>query len=538
MATAATAATPPHIYKHIVIVHGIGDQVPNETSISFMNNFLRALPERGTELDVDNLIESVDPPDRVDGAAPARFTPAFVKYSCARGNFVIGFSEVYWQDITNSYLKHGAPPIPIFVWAHSINTRLLRHGRSFHVAREAIDNLERLLGLTRLLAMAYKKSDVLYRVLNRFLGDVQMYAESDDIRGRINRRFAHVAAQVSKLEAGLKEPFNLQGSPEIYVVAHSEGTVISYSTLVEAAEGKAAWFGQVCGLVTLGSPLDKHYSIWHNRFRTDAYSGGPRERLIPWFNYWDVSDPVGYGLSRLQVRENAAQPTDAEELFDVRYDQPFARYLVPGLAHVEYWTDRDLHSHIIRHVLDLGPAPPDTVEPVPDRWFGKGHIQDIGDRVSYTVGRLLTIASGIFFFAHLAAPLPATWKPTWFQRAPFVSSVLMPVPLAVCLLLWQGYGSARGGKATAWLWSRRIVWLAWLAVAVLFGLSVSREFPATPPPAIKDVVGYLTGLGMTAAAWALHTTVHKGLVQMWRYTKGAGSCWVQRPRAAAAHGGD
>ena len=31
-------------YKHIVIVHGIGEQQLNETGVDFMNEFCRALP--------------------------------------------------------------------------------------------------------------------------------------------------------------------------------------------------------------------------------------------------------------------------------------------------------------------------------------------------------------------------------------------------------------------------------------------------------------------------------------------------------------
>lgn len=37
---------------------------------------------------------------------------------------------------------------------------------------------------------------------------------------------------------------------------------------------------------------------------------------------------------------------------------------------------------------------------------------------------------------------------------------------------------------------------------------------------IKDLLGWATGLLMTALVWKLHTAVHKGLVQLWRYGKG------------------
>jgi hypothetical protein len=53
---------------------------------------------------------------------------------------------------------------------------------------------------------------------------------------------------------------------------------------------------------------------------------------------------------------------------------------------------------------------------------------------------------------------------------------------------------------------------------------------------VKDFIGYVTGFVVTVLAWRLHTCVHKGLVQMWRYTKGLGTCakdWY-KPRPAVA----
>src|SRR5215472_2280865 len=107
-------AAPAHqfIYKHIVIVHGIGDQVPNETALNFMNHFLRALPEgEGYKLDVDLLIQSVHPPDKE--RANAQFDPSYVVFHKGSSAFVIGFSEVYWQDITDGFLtgREKIPPI-------------------------------------------------------------------------------------------------------------------------------------------------------------------------------------------------------------------------------------------------------------------------------------------------------------------------------------------------------------------------------------------------------------------------------------------
>jgi hypothetical protein len=533
---ASPSPDPTYRYKHILIVHGIGDQVPNETSLNFMNNFLRALPEgEGYTLDVDNLIESVDPPTISAGRAPARFQPAFVKFHCnttqLQGDFLIGFSEVYWQDITNGFLdkNDNAPPIPIFVWAHSINTRLLKHGFLYHTAREAIDNLEVLLKIARKLSILYQKSGTLVNILNRFLGDVQMYAESDTIRGEINQRFKDVASRVQQHKADLEARFSLAGPPEIYVVAHSEGTVVSYSSLVEAAAEGLPWFRQVQGLVTLGSPIDKHYTIWHNRFRTDSYSGPASGPKIPWFNYWDVSDPVGYGLRVLQRETPAHPPTDADQLFSIRYDTPFIRYPVPGLAHVEYWEDRELHQHIIRHVMGLGP-PGASVEPLKNAWFGKWHIQDLVDRGSYVLGRLAAVAAIAYFLARLAGPLPSEWRQIWpFEALSLESLTLLLTPLAVWLFLWKIFTAVRGAGATAALWLRWVVWVGWLAILAMFSLRLSFDYPAKDAAQIKDMLGYATGLATAVLAWQMHTRVHKGIVQLWRYTKGLQSSAKTEP---------
>jgi len=62
------------------------------------------------------------------------------------------------------------------------------------------------------------------------------------------------------------------------------------------------------------------------------------------------------------------------------------------------------------------------------------------------------------------------------------------------------------------------------------------------PVAVKDYLGYLSGLLVTSLVWKLHTVIHKGLVQMWRYTTGwkgkisdvAGTRSDKRHRTAAA----
>jgi hypothetical protein len=155
-----------HKYKHLIIVHGIGDQAPNETSLGFMNELIRVLPEGDQwKLTVDNLIESVDsltsplPP----GPGHVRsFQPANIVFSdLATGTVnVIGFSEVYWQPIAREHLadNDGDLPVPISTWAHSIATRLLDPGYKMAQWRAAIENVETMLSLLKQLAFLSKKT--------------------------------------------------------------------------------------------------------------------------------------------------------------------------------------------------------------------------------------------------------------------------------------------------------------------------------------------------------------------------------------------
>jgi len=532
-------SNPPYVYKHIVVVHGIGNQRPNETALGFMNEFMRALAEYG-EIDVDNLIASVDdfkqPP--VPGARDQTFQPAFLIFrsNAVQRRFVIGFSEVYWQHITGKYLARygGDPPIPVFTWAHSVSTRFLKTGWKYHVAREALENLEKMLDLLKLLAVVFKRGGQLAAILNRFLGDVQMYAESDAIREEINARFREVLNKTHKIAAETRKKISgatfSSPDPEIYVVAHSEGTVVSYNSLIEATLAGDAWVRDVRALVTLGSPLDKHYNIWPNRFATDVLTAAPtREKKIRWFNFWDQNDPVGYGLKDLfpEAKPNC----DARKLFQPCYDQGFLRYPIPGLAHVGYWTDRGVHRQIIAQVMELAEVKKED-STVSSRPWGHPWVLLAGAGLGHAVVRLLTLAWGFYSFNRfltLARPWAFHLKTVtvWVDSHPWDNPPLnylfwVLLPLVAGLFLWRIFMSVRGVPAQLVFWTRRLLLLAWGIGVVLFSVGLLKPCPQAgcEPPLITDLIGYAGGVVVAVLVWRLHTTVHRGLIQMWRYTMG------------------
>lgn len=529
-------------YKHLVIVHGIGDQRLNETSISFMSEFIRSLPPAVRDtVEVHNLVERIDVP-RNKAARPAYITCAI-----DGREYVLAFSEVYWQPVPNEYLKRNDdnPPVPVFTWAHSINTRLLHGGPRYQTARDAIDNLETMLGLLKRLAAIYKKSGLLADILTKFLCDVQMYVESDDLRSEINQQFLAVLANVGDMRAEIQRELTarsgrtLSAAHDIYIVSHSEGTVVSYNSLVQAAgdrEGNPTmhpWLPHVRALVTLGSPIDKHYTIWRNRFRTDNLRTTELERKIFWRNYWDRSDPVGYGL---QVLFPAGVRSDAARMFTVVRDDAYTRYPLPGKAHIDYWRDSGIHADILHEVVTGGPNHSSVID---KPWRA---LQVPIDYAAYLAGRLLTLAAILFFLNRILSPLHHVVSFGWACAIPGfpcgglstwrTAFWVLAGPVAVNGLLqmdrdWQSNAIRKLHES---LWKLRIGWpesievtrwlvtAAWVASAVLLSFAVTTFDAAI---SIKDWIGFATGLVVSVLVWQLQTTIHSGLLQLWRYTGGA-----------------
>lgn len=555
------------LYKHLIIVHGIGDQKPNETGISFMSEFIRALPPEEYEVIVDNLVEGID--------ADNRPRPAFIIVRRRQDHFVLGFSELYWQPITNKFVDdNGQPPIPIFPWAHSINCRLRdrpdrkgkRTGLTFRRAREVIDNLEKLLKAVARLARIYKRSEMLNRALIRFGGDVQMYAESDEIRYQVNTEFLALMARVRTFaERVAQNPnYDLTGmdpsDTTIYVVAHSEGTVVAVNSLLQAAslaevrnaqivisageeewlqrysgsEPTNKWLPRVRGLVTLGSPLDKHYTIWSHRFRSSVLRH-PLAEKIPWLNFWDTSDPVGYGLK--SVFENVDErEADAEKVFAVKYDSGFSRYFVPVKAHVEYWRDSSIHRDIAGLMFDSVPSPV-TGSHWWCEWLQSPVFAGLylAIRVG-TVGAMLLFGNRLLSFAKNTGLISGfrkgnlEWLEGFFgkQASPWIPLFTLIAVLVIvkCIRYWRSNRAEQGRLSHSfeepWIsfnqgpvfWA--ITGLVWV-LGIWFCILNPMEYQERE---LKDAIGYLTGLVVAWMIWGIHSCVHKGLVQMWRYTRG------------------
>lgn len=222
--------------------------------------------------------------------------------------------------------------------------------------------IQTLATIENLVAVADKagwfKFD-LKTILTDFIGTVQVVAEFRDYRNEIMDRFR-----------GSMNGFlaNHPDTDEIHIIAHSEGTVVALRVLMEIFSGGGApedmnWASRIRGLMTIGSPLNKHFVMWPDLWKSTTNRGAipltPRPEYISpyldsivWQNYYDYGDPVGFDLaiSRTWLKDQHWLWEEGKGgifKFDDDKDHGFTRYPLPGKAHNDYWDDPDVFAHYI-----------------------------------------------------------------------------------------------------------------------------------------------------------------------------------------------
>ena len=217
-----------------------------------------------------------------------------------------------------------------------------------------LEEMIETLGVLDRLTFIAEKAGIfkfdLQKLLIDYLGDVQIVTEFKSLREEILEQFFTLMRTVSK-------DFP---NAEIHIVAHSEGSVISFLGLLKglceystgAEEWK--WVEKVRGYMTIGSPIDKHLVLWPELWR-EAEQCPARPALkapIKWRNFFDYGDPIGFKLNtaRQWLREHR---WDAAFEFDEKdHDIGFSRYYLPGKAHNDYWGDEKLFGHFIQTVVE------------------------------------------------------------------------------------------------------------------------------------------------------------------------------------------
>lgn len=493
------------VRKIIVGVHGIGDQVRNETIRAIVRQFCKyyripgavplgryhTAPLPGAEKRLPGVFVPETPPD-----------PPFPEK--------LAFGEVYWADIPRRIDRRGYTLEEETSWANSIVERLdVRYGpkspwpapaaptggkglagRIFNpplsatdfvaikaVLSEMIESLKVMESLTFLAGKAGLFTFDLKKLLDDFIGDVQIVTEFEPYRDRILERFADVMRGIHQ-----QHP-----RAEIHIIAHSEGTVVAFLGLLKALGSLSdrqdwEWLQQVRGFMTIGSPIDKHIILWPRLWEEMARNGlrSLPEGSIRWRNYYDLGDPVGYDLdtARCWLESNEVSGFQFIKKGGICHDFGFSRYPLPGKAHVDYWDDEEVFGHFINQVVDGGPdvrltgnRPRSFDPPKSKKWS-----YAISTFVSYLLVLTLIIAAVYLLDKALLDCLNAVEKsPAAPQQLPPKSAMDIIGEVAGLALLLSGLTAASRIPRLVRRWHFRALALAIFSFCALLGRWMAGE---------------------------------------------------------------
>ena len=395
----ADASSPgsPEMDKIIVAIHGIGSQLRSATIRSVARRFgdRSSPPLPVMPLGYFN----------IGSTATVRVSRLNAKPDDPLAR--IGFAEIFWADIPEQVVKANDTLEETKAWGRTIVSRAeaeyrnhVLHGvlepKDFDLGIGVIEEIVETVGVLENLFMVLGKMGLfkfeLAPLLRDYVGDVQLVTDFPFYRQKIIYRFHTALAQIL---ATFKELYP-NHAPEIFIVAHSEGTVISLIGLLEALSGRTvnnpedtaaarvvvdeSWIQYVRGYMTIGSPINKHIVLWpalwddldlHSDlteegsvvFRKDGTIRLELKRQIKWRNYYDYGDPIGFQLdtAREFLEDNHCKAFD----FDSTDDFGFSRYLMPGKAHNDYWQDAAVFGHFIDDVV----LPTGNAKPPAGSWF-------------------------------------------------------------------------------------------------------------------------------------------------------------------------
>ncbi|MFT5913799.1 MAG: hypothetical protein ACI81T_000283, partial [Bacteroidia bacterium] len=342
--------------NYIIVVHGIGDQRTNETVMPVINRFAEVRqdahePQKREVVTLGMVTSQTGRPEMIGGEMTFSHTfpwsefenipqepyaklPPFLGGSSFTGEN-IRFVDMHWADIMENDFKHVGQKVG--EWAKSIIGRLEvkarpdKDGKSRVTTSEAwvmpiLYQLEEtLIFLDNLLSAKFPFVEDL--IFNKFLGDVQVYGEYQQIRGKAVRRFHNLMEKIEREhikqfssesidEEGDRRYFsnyeNAYVKPRYTILAHSLGTVMAMDALLYAHTSKEVyefpgkfsnlpftgyankyekinehspkedshywllrncknylgekWLDNVASFVTLGSPIDKFLTIWWQNY--------------------------------------------------------------------------------------------------------------------------------------------------------------------------------------------------------------------------------------------------------------------------------
>ena len=348
--SAATAASAEagSVTKVLVAIHGIGNQTAYATVQSVaaqLGNYY----DIGAPIPLGRFYKGTS----ANGPAP---TPILMAPPDPHALVGFGFAEAYWAGIPRGAASSGYVLEKTRRWARTVIGRMVlraaqtdqplpdrEHDRLMTVLEEIIQTIAVLERLNFLAAKAGLFEFKLQTLLTDYVDDVQVVADFPTYRAQILKTVDDV------MKAGLELG---QGKPtELYIVAHSEGSVVAFLALLTAiADPKThPWITSTRGLMTIGSPIETHHLLWPELWRDLRPAASNNVGKIAWHNYYDSGDPIAYPLT--STTKWLKDPAVGFHRHLMPVETEFSRYSLPGKAHNDYWQDRELFAHFIEHVV-------------------------------------------------------------------------------------------------------------------------------------------------------------------------------------------
>ena len=470
--TTVPAPSPQNLNatKLIVAVHGVGDQLRYSTLQAVVNQFCQYYGEpAGIPLGAFHNRQST-----FSASGRKRLEP-------------IAFAEVYWAAIPRRVTREKYTLEEAKMWATTIIERLRARARSggaagsdcrtedFQLSTQVVHEMIESIAITERLCFVAEKAGLftfdLRRILDDYLGDVQIVTEFKTQRDKILRAFRRV----------LTRAHEQCPNAEIYIISHSEGTVVSFLALLEAfrSDTQPPWTAQVRGFMTLGSPIDKHLFFWPELFGRAAPAFVPQQP-IAWRNYYDHGDPIGFELNAVREWLSAPpalpSPVTWKQVFDFTQENDigFTRYPFPGKAHVDYWRDREVFTHFIESVVESG-AVHDSKDPLDVQTSGTTRERKIPSKVkSWATSWILPYVGILALFFAAGFILTKSVLVATLPAGMVTNGLVAKYGVAMMLLLTGVTVAARVPRLTRSLSWRTVAWVIAIGCGVLFMLLVPR----------------------------------------------------------------
>jgi len=381
--------------KIIVAVHGVGDQFAYEGIQAVARQFCRLSGATGA-VPLGRYYSALKP------EPPPSIRPGYLVFTPPSDPPLpgYGFAEIYWANVPRPAVQDGRVIEETKQWSKTIVERIRarekarnRHvdlwikfkslrqtlftktppplalGRTEYqtikeVLGEMIETVAILERLAKWLEGHTRFRFPIARLLRNYVDDVQVVTEYRQLRESILQEFNDVMTAIVNQHTRNKKEQNSEktGDLEIYIIAHSEGTVISFLALLDALIAPGAnndptpWVANVKGFMTFGSPIDKHLILWPELWdRFNRVNTWRDLKPVPWCNYYDYGDPIGFSLDTARAWLSGIGCTAIS--LDPTNDIGFNRYLLPGKAHNDYWRDDEVFRHFIERVVAPVPNP-------------------------------------------------------------------------------------------------------------------------------------------------------------------------------------